>query len=447
MNRTYNPETMVTTLTYERDEFTKILRQFSDNATGRKIDRDLWKRIKRHAIDNSTISISVAKSEYEHNICFRARSGPIKNHTYSSVAFPSLTRLTNYIFGMYDKMFDVSTKTQGTSSAAYDAKAYTLKADYMSSGSANTCTANTAKITNVAKQSATAVDGLGSLTLDLSTNTINSAGKAISSLNDLLNDSITISPQPIGVDWDKAITTNDWCGISITTETDALRKDIESIKKSIEKLTVGTGSAPVADTDTVKENKSMFNFDFGKVTSDSVRVSMYGIAVKSVDGKYVSYDAKTHSVMDVEIMNMPAGDFLYKMPVAIKDIKAGDVVIHNRVPMFVVDVHESTLKVIDIREGTEKEIYLTKSPFGFNFATKVISLMDMTGNKADESNPFGAMLPFMLMGDNKEFDPMMLMLMGGGKFDTSNPMMMYFLMKDTNQKDMLPLMLMMNAKG
>ena len=191
----------------------------------------------------------------------------------------------------------------------------------------------------------------------------------------------------------------------------------------------------------------MFNFDFGKVTSDSVRVSMYGIAVKSVDGRYVSYDAKTHSVMDVEIMNMPAGDFLYKMPVAIKDVKAGDVVIHNRVPMFVVETHESTLKVIDIREGTEKEIYLTKSPFGFNFATKVVSLMDMTGAKADESNPFGAMLPFMLMGDGKDFDPMMLMLMGGGKFDMNNPMMMYFLMKDTNQKDMLPLLMMMNAKG
>ena len=106
-----------------------------------------------------------------------------------------------------------------------------------------------------------------------------------------------------------------------------------------------------------------------------------------------------------------------------------------------------TIEVIDIREGSEKEIYLTKSPFGFNFATKVVSLMDMTGGKADESNPFGNMLPFMLMGENKDFDPMMLMLMNGGKMDMSNPMMMYFLMKDTNHKDMLPLLMMMNAKG
>ncbi len=37
----------------------------------------------------------------------------------------------------------------------------------------------------------------------------------------------------------------------------------------------------------------------------------------------------------------------------------------------------------------------------------------------------------------------MMMLMNGGKMDTSNPMMMYFMMKDNgNMKDMLPLMFM-----
>lgn len=233
-----------------------------------------------------------------------------------------------------------------------------------------------------------------------------------------------------------------WNTIStVANETDCLRADVNNIRKEIDKLTKKNEE---------NKNMNMINFDFGKVTSDAVRVSMYGVAVKSVDGRYVSYDAKTHSVMDVEIMNMPAGDFLYKMPVAIKDVKAGDVVIHNRVPMFVVETHESTLKVIDIREGTEKEIYLTKSPFGFNFATKVVSLMDMTGAKADESNPFGNMLPFMLMGENKDFDPMMLMLLGQNGSSaalTQNPMMMYFLMKDTNHKDMLPLLMMMNMKG
>ena len=197
---------------------------------------------------------------------------------------------------------------------------------------------------------------------------------------------------------------------------------------------------------TNKENKNMmFNFDFGKITSDSVRMSMYGIAVKNVEGRYVAYDAANHSVMDVDILNMPANNFLYKMPVAIKDIKTGDVVIHNRVPMFVVEVHTSTLKVIDIREGMEKEIYLTKSPFGFNFATKVVSLIDMTKVNANAENPFGTMLPFMMMDNTKDIDPMMMMLAMNNNFDfASNPMMMYFLMKDNNSKDMLPILMAMN---
>ena len=196
-----------------------------------------------------------------------------------------------------------------------------------------------------------------------------------------------------------------------------------------------------------KENKKMngINFDFGKVTSDTVRLSLYGIAVKSVNGNYVSYDPKSHSIMDVEIINMPVNGMLYKMPVAIKDIKAGDVVIHNKVPMFVVEVHESAVKVIDIREGAEKEIYPTKNIFGFNFMTKIISLLDLSNSGANADNPFGNMLPFLMMNENgKDFDPMMFMLMNDGKFDTSNPMLMYFMMKDGDKSsDMLPFMFMM----
>ena len=212
---------------------------------------------------------------------------------------------------------------------------------------------------------------------------------------------------------------------------------------SIEDTYVKKSDCKCCKNEEKKENKSMFNFDFGKVASDKVRLSMYGIAVKNIDGRYVAYDVKSHSVMDVEIMNMPCGDFLYKMPVAIKDIKAGDVVIHNKVPMFVVEVHDSTLKVVDIHEGAEKEIYLTKSPFGFNFATKVVSLIDFTG-KADASNPFGNMLPFLMVGDGKMDDMLpMMMLMNGGKMDMSSPMFMYFMMKDNKEsKDMLPFLLM-----
>lgn len=241
------------------------------------------------------------------------------------------------------------------------------------------------------------------------------------------------------------------CNLKIATENlegqvDYLMNEFNKLRDEINKSRATEESNNDSEN---KENSFMKNFvdfKFGKVVSDDVRMSMYGIAIKNVDGRYVSWDAKSHSVMDVEIMNMPSEDFLYLMPVAIKDVKAGDVVIHNRVPMFVVEVHASTLKVIDIREGAEKEIYLTKSPFGFNFATKVISLFNMTGS-ANENMPFGNMLPLMLMSDGKMDNLLPLMLMNGqngfGNF-ASNPMMLYFMMKDGKDSDMLPLMMMMN---
>ena len=132
------------------------------------------------------------------------------------------------------------------------------------------------------------------------------------------------------------------------------------------------------------------------------------------------------------------------MPVAIKDVKAGDVVVHNRVPMYVTSVNNGTLTVVDIREGAEKTIYPIKSPFGFNFVTKVVSLFDNMANQASADAPFGNMLPFMLM-NNKDMDPMMFMMMmgqGGNTNLMSNPMMMYFLMKDGKGSDMLPFLMM-----
>ena len=218
--------------------------------------------------------------------------------------------------------------------------------------------------------------------------------------------------------------------------------DWSALKKLADKY-----NAP-AKYDEVKENKNMFNFDFGKITSNDVRFSTYGLAVRSVDGRYVAYDSKNKSVMDVDVLNMPAGDFLYKMPVALKDVKVGDIVIHNRVPMFVLDKTMNDLTVIDIRESTKKTIMPVKSPFGFNFITKVVSLVDMGGANAD--TPFGNMLPFLMMSDNSKIEDIMplMMMTGGMKMDASNPMLMYFLMKDGKMDKMaLPLMMMMNQSA
>lgn len=413
-------------LSLTRTEFSRLMRGYS-NQSNKTVDRQLWKRLKGAAIEPNTLGYEVTYDRETKVACIAIHSrktcGDLR---FTTKLYPTLKEFINHIFFENHMGRPIDVSVQGTSSAAYQAKDYSLKTDYMSSSTHNT------PLTNVAKAVSSVGDTAKTVGDTLQTLTINANDFYESVKGSKIADLAGISVQPWGYDLDTGVGAHNWGTVAISSDVDSLRSELDGIRKQIDKL----------NEENKKEKKSMFNFDFGKVTSDAVRVSMYGIAVKNVDGRYVSYDKTSHSVMDVEILNMPAGDFLYKMPVAIKDVKAGDVVIHNRVPMFVVETHESTMKVIDIREGAEKEIYLTKSPFGFNFATKVVSLMDMTGTKADESNPFGAMLPFMLMGDNKDFDPMMLLLMNGGKFDMSNPMMMYFLMKDTNHKDLLPLLMM-----
>ena len=204
-----------------------------------------------------------------------------------------------------------------------------------------------------------------------------------------------------------------------------------------------------------KENSTMkgFNFDFGPCTNDAVRMSMYGVAVKNTAGIWVSYNTKDGTIIDVDAFSFNGSKYMFKMPVSLKDVMIGDVIIHNRVPMFVTDVtSDNTIIVIDIRAGEEKCIIPTTNMFGFNFVTKITSLLTALGDAPTPDAPFGNMLPFLMMGENgsEDFDPMLMFMMTqgtGGSDMFSNPMMMYFLMKDKdNMSDMLPMMMMMGMK-
>lgn len=200
-----------------------------------------------------------------------------------------------------------------------------------------------------------------------------------------------------------------------------------------------------------EEKKDMkgFNFDFGPMNGSVVRMSMYGLAVKNKVGTYVSYDAKTGEIMDVDIFNFDGASFLYKMPVAIKDIAVGDIVIHQNVPMFVVGkaTDEKGLVVIDPVCGERKEIMLPRSPFGFNFATKVVNFLgDMFGGTASKDNPFGNMWMFMAMqGDNDMSAIMPMMMMSQGNIDPTMAMVMMAMGQNGGKMDMGAMMPMMWA--
>lgn len=192
-----------------------------------------------------------------------------------------------------------------------------------------------------------------------------------------------------------------------------------------------------------------FNFDFGPCTNDQVRMSMYGLAIKNASGEWVSYN--DGQVVNVDVLNFDGAKYMFKMPVAVKDIAVGDIVIHNRVPMFVESV-ENGIHVVDIRAGEKKEILPTTNMFGFNFVTKIVSMFNAFQSSPTPDQPFGNMLPFLMLngedGKSVDSDTMLMFMMmqnqSGSTNIFANPMMLYFLMKDKGGNDILPLMLMMN---
>jgi hypothetical protein len=133
--------------------------------------------------------------------------------------------------------------------------------------------------------------------------------------------------------------------------------------------------------------------------------------------------------------------------VGLSEIKLGDVIIHARRPMIVLGLPAEGSKAyrcVDVIAGEEKLILPTKSPFGFDFISKLISIMDMGNMSAGNTSPFGNMLPFMLMNNSEDVDPLMMMMcMGNNNTDLfQNPFMMYALMGNKNNDSLLPLMFM-----
>lgn len=217
------------------------------------------------------------------------------------------------------------------------------------------------------------------------------------------------------------------------------------------------------NNDTIKgdDNMNIFsNFDFGKVTKDDYAITLKGIAYRSIGDSsaeaghsraYVQYNSETNDFEDVTpfVLDIDAKDFLFKMPVATSAIKVGDIILDRQSPMFVKSVKGSEITIVDPIVREVRTILATKNVFNFNFVTKIVNLMDNfnLASSANAENPFGNILPLMMLSDSKNMKDMLplLLLSNGGSVDfTSNPMMLYFLMKDEKSNDMLPFLLMSN---
>ena len=198
-----------------------------------------------------------------------------------------------------------------------------------------------------------------------------------------------------------------------------------------------------------KENNNMTNlikgFNFGSCENDNVKMSMYGIAVKNANGTWVSYDAKSENVVDVDILNFDA-KYLYKMPVAIKDVKAGDTIIHCRTPVFVTKNENGKILCVDPAAAEEKIVLPVKNIFGFDFVVKIVNLFDgMTGFEAPSADqPFGNNLwMFMMLEDKGSMNDLLPLILLSNNKNNFNPLMLLALSNDkTSSNDLLPLLLL-----
>lgn len=377
-----------------------------------KLDYHLWKNISKPAIKGIVV-----------NLIARSNNSPAEIEIINDTIITKLDTI-DYSFGefLFENIFNEEERNM-----AYDiatATAFGVKADYCEGlTSTSASVSNTTKTIDIDLNKVLSIDGdvaiNGSLytkTTDSDYWTANTIGTGQASVSSWVN--VDLSTRPTFNDVEKMIT-------------DKINEN--NMKKE-------------------KEEMKGFNFDFGPCTSDQVRMSVYGLAVKNAAGTYVSYNPKSGEIVDVDILNFDGAKFMYKIPVAIKDIAIGDIIVHNRKPMFVIALPvegATAITCVDVCAGEQKQIIPTVNMFGFNFVTKIVSFFNIVGDNVPTPDaPFGNMLPFMLMNDGADkIDPIMMMfMMGNGKMDMSNPMLMYFMLKDNKDSDMLPLLFMMQNK-
>lgn len=209
------------------------------------------------------------------------------------------------------------------------------------------------------------------------------------------------------------------------------------------------------------EGINMFNklgLQFGMVENDDVKISIMGLAIKNNEGKFVSFNNDTKEITDVDLMDLDLKGMLMQMPVGQNNIVEGDIILHQGTPVIVQAINNSYVEVIDVKNGEMKKIMPTKNIFGFNFYTKYVSLINFKGlsGNANENNPFGNMLPLMLMSknnidkDNNMLETMLMMNMFNGQDMNNNSLLpLMLLSKNDNNKDnnIFETIMMMNMFG
>jgi hypothetical protein len=205
-----------------------------------------------------------------------------------------------------------------------------------------------------------------------------------------------------------------------------------------ERLTKAMYTDSNSATTNSKPNKPSFNMniDFGPC-GDEVAFSPYGLAIRNSKGEYFTYNPTSKQTIDVTGFTFTFQNMVYRMPVAASAVKEGDMIIHKHHPMFVSSISEGNIEVIDILESEVKTVIPTSNPFGFNFITKIMPIVNFGNTAPSPDQPFGNLMPMMMasmvFGDNEgnNGNDMGKMFMLSAMMGNSNPFS--FLTGDTSK--------------
>lgn len=205
-----------------------------------------------------------------------------------------------------------------------------------------------------------------------------------------------------------------------------------------ERLTKAMYTDSNSATTNPKPNKPSFNMniDFGPC-GDEVAFSPYGLAIRNSKGEYFTYNPTSKQTIDVTGFTFTFQNMVYRMPVAASAVKGGDMIIHKHHPMFVSSISEGNIEVIDILESEVKTVIPTSNPFGFNFITKIMPIVNFGNTAPSPDQPFGNLMPMMMasmvFGDNdgNNGNDMGKMFMLSAMMGNSNPFS--FLTGDTSK--------------
>ena len=93
--------------------------------------------------------------------------------------------------------------------------------------------------------------------------------------------------------------------------------------------------------------------------------------------------------------------------------------------MFVSAIDDSNIEVVDILESEVKTVIPTSNPFGFNFITKIMPIVNFGNTAPSPDQPFGNLMPMMManmvFGEDGNNNDMGKMFMLSTMMGNSNP--------------------------